>query len=222
MTIVASRWSAWAHNSRLRGITVLGLAVLLWLSACGSLPKTYYYTLELPPPPASHNSKTSLVLGVERFRAPELLRDDRIVFYESPTELNYYQYHRWGSDPATMLADLVVGRLSQAGVFREVRRLPARGSVDYVLRGRVTNFEEVDYNGGVKGRVGLELILVRSSDQQVVWSGSRAVERAAEGKGVAGVVQALNVASEQLLDEVLPALVAQAEREAAQVSGQSQ
>jgi ABC-type uncharacterized transport system auxiliary subunit len=121
-----------------------------------------------------------------------------------------------------MLEELAARKLDRAGVFAEVRRLPSRAPVDYVLRGRVLNFEEVDYESGVQGRVTLELALIRSQDGTTVWRDRRMVERPAEGKGVPGVVKALSASSEQLLNEALPGLIAQVDGEFAQSSGQSQ
>jgi ABC-type uncharacterized transport system auxiliary subunit len=180
------------------------------------LPKTNYYTLRVPSAPEAKDPNARAVLGIEPFRATEVLRDDRIVYYESPTQLNFYQYHRWSSDPAALLSDLVARRLSQAGAFSEVRRLPSLEPVDYVLTGRLLNFEEVDYEAGVKGRVALEMALFRSRDHKLLWSDRRQAESAAEGQGVPGVVNALNAASARLLDEVLPALIAQVERDSQQ------
>jgi ABC-type uncharacterized transport system auxiliary subunit len=215
-----SRWSGSAPSRAGLG-AALALLAAVGVS-CGSLPKINYYALRVPAAPETKDPNARGVLGIERFRAAEVLRDDRIVYYESPTQLNFYQYHRWGSDPATLLTDLVARRLSQTGVFSEVRRLPSPEPVDYVLRGHLLNFEEVDYEAGVKGRVALEMTLFRSRDHKVVWSERRQVESAAEGKGVAGVVNALNAASVRLLDEVLPALIAQVERDLQQGSQPSQ
>ena len=99
--------------------------------------------------------------------------------------------------------------------------LPSRESVDYILKGRVFHFEEVDEGSSEKARVGLGLTLVRSRDHKVVWSAERQVERPIQTKGVAGVVEALNASTEGLLDEVLPGLAAQVEHDLTQ-PGQSQ
>ena len=178
----------------------------------------HYYTLPVPPPTHAGDPKTGLILGVEHFRAAEVLRDDRIVYYESPTRMNFYQYHRWSSDPATMLTDIVAERLKQTGVFADVRRLPSREPVDCVLRGRVSNFEEVDDQQGVKGRVTLGLTLVRSRDHKLLWSDMRRAESVAQCKGVPGVVEAINAASARVLDETLSLMLAEVEREFAQAS----
>jgi len=182
-------------------------------ASCGKLPSTSYYALHVPAPPPANDPQTSFVVGVERLRAPLMLRDDRIVFYESPTELNFYQFHRWSADPSTMVSELLVRWLDQMGVFSQVRLLPAREPVDYILRGRLFNFDEVDYEAGIQGRVSLELSLVRARDRSVVWSATGQAARSAAEKGVPGVVMAINASSEQIFRELLPGLAAQVERD---------
>jgi ABC-type uncharacterized transport system auxiliary subunit len=215
--IAESRSNA-CRRSRSGWRAALGLLLALAGTSCGSVPKTNYYTLSVPAPPSATDPKTTLVLGIEHFRATDALRDDRIVFYESPTQMNFYQYHRWSADPATMVTDLAARRLDQAGAFAAVRRLPSRDPVDYVVRGQVLNFEEVDHASGVRARVALEMALVRTRDRKTLWSQSRQAESAVQGKGVPAVVEALNAASTRVLDELLPGLVAQVERDAQQDS----
>lgn len=201
-------------------VALMLLGALLGAS-CGGIPKTYYHTLRSPSPPAPSDPRTNFRLGVEHFRAPAMLRDDRIVYYESPTEMNYYQYHRWGADPATLLSEYVVEWVNGMGIFAQVRMLPTREPVDYTLSGRVVNFEEVDYEGGGRGRVGLELWLVRMRDHKVVWSTRRLVETPIQEKGMAGVVNALNASCTQLLREEFPGLLAQIGQDYKASQGQS-
>ncbi len=191
----------------------IGLVVVLVLASCGGAPKTHYYTLQTPSAPAPSDPTTNLVLGVEHFRGPDIMRDDRIVYYQSPIQLNFYQQHRWSADPTAQLAEMCYRWLEERGVFAEVRLAPYRDPVDYTLKGRVLDFEEVDDPTGVKGRVGLELTLVRSRDWQVVFFGRRQAEAAAQEKGMAGVISALNSATHQLLDEMMPGLVAKVEND---------
>ncbi len=208
-----SGWNVWEGSRRwiFNVVSVLAIGVCL---SCGKVPLTNYYTLRVPPPPQAHDPRTSAALGIERLSAPDALRDDRIVYYESPTQLNFYNYHRWSSEPATMMRDSIARRLRQEGVFSEIRMVPAREPVDYVLRGRLLNFEEVDFEGAVKGRVALELTLSRARDRRLIWSGTRQGESAAQGKGVSAVVEALNAASDQVLNGLLSALVARVEQDA--------
>jgi len=192
---------------------VLGLLAVIFTAGCGGVPKTHIYTLQAPAVSTPSEPKTDFVLGVDHFRAPEVLRDDRVAYYVSPTQLNFYQYHRWGSDPATMLSDLTAQWLESSGVFAQVKMLPVREHVDYTLGGNVRSFEEVDSDGGAKVRLALALRLVRTSDHKLVWSGQQRLETPLSEHGVEGVASALNASCAQALREMVPGLIAQVEQD---------
>lgn len=213
MKIAASLWSGWKAKRFRRPAGLLVVLGVLLCGACGGVPRTYYYTLETPSPPALVDPKTNFVLGVEHFRAPEVLRDDRILYYQSATQMNFYEHHRWGTDPATMLTEFTAQWADGLGVFSQVLPLPARVPVDYILRGRVLHCEEVDYPAGTKARVGLELTLVRTRDRSVVWSARNKVENPIQEKGMAGVASAINASTHQLLRQMLPGFLSQVEQE---------
>jgi ABC-type uncharacterized transport system auxiliary subunit len=205
--------NVWKRSFQARAFAVLGLLVALFAAGCGSVPKTYYYTLQVPAAPAPADSRTTYVLGVEHFRAPEILRDDRIAYYVSPTEMNFYQHHRWGAEPATLLSEFTAQWLESSGVFAQVKMFPLRERVDYTLGGEVISFEEVDSDGGAKVRVALALSLVRTSDRKLVWSGEQRQETPLPGRGVEGVASALNASCAQALREMIPGLITQVEQD---------
>jgi ABC-type uncharacterized transport system auxiliary subunit len=213
VTTVESSSNVWKGSFPAGACLVLGLLATALAGGCGGVPKTYYYTLQVPAVPAPTDPKTNYLLGVEHFRAPEVLRDDRIVYYVSPTQMNFYQYHRWGSDPASLLSEFTAQWLESSGVFAQVRMLPARERVDYTLGGSVTSFEEVDSDGGVKVRLALALSLVRTSDHKRVWSGEQRLETPLPERGVEGVASALNASCAQALRGMVPGLVTQVEQD---------
>jgi len=205
--------NVWKRSLQARACTVLGLVIAIFAVGCGGVPKTYFYTLQVPAAPAPTDPRTNYVLGVEHFRAPEILRDNRIAYYVSPTQMNFYQYHRWGSDPATLLSDFTAQWLESSGVFTQVRMLPVRERVDYLLGGSVISFEEVDSDGGVKVRLALALSLVRTGDHKLVWSGEQRLETPLPDRGVEGVANALNAACAQALRAMAPGLIMQVEQD---------
>jgi ABC-type uncharacterized transport system auxiliary subunit len=210
MKNVESELRAWVRKAR--GAASAGwLAATVLCASCGGARAVHYYTLQVPAPTQAGDPRTNFVLGVQQFRAPGLLRDERILYYESPTQLNFYEQHRWDTDPATLLSGLVERDLQQTGVFAQVWLAPYLGTVNYVLRGQVLSFCELDYQGGVKARVGLALTLLRLPERNVVWSAQRQVESAVQEPGVSGVVAALNAGTKQILDEMIPGIVAQVE-----------
>lgn len=207
-----SRWSVLTSGNKIIRSCVCA-ALIAGAVSCGSVPATNFYSLRVPPPPAAQAPRTKAVLGIERFGATEALRNDRLVYYSSPNQVGFYDYHRWVADPASMLREDLARRIQQAGLFADVQLLPGRADSNYFLRGRVLHFEEVDYEGGVSGRAGLELTLVRGGDRQVVWFGSKVAKSAPAGQGHAAVVEALNAASDQVLSELVPQLLARAEED---------
>jgi ABC-type uncharacterized transport system auxiliary subunit len=213
VTPVEFSLNLWKHSFAARVFATLALLTVLLATACGGVPKAHYYTLQVPAAPAPTDPRTDYVLGVEHFRAPQILRDDRIVYYVSPTQINFYQNHRWGSDPATLLSDYTAQWMDSSGVFSQVRVLPARERVDYTLGGNVLSFEEVDSDGAAKVRLALALSLVRASDHKLVWSGKLSQETPLSERSVEGVATALNASCAQVLREMTPGLVAQIEQD---------
>jgi ABC-type uncharacterized transport system auxiliary subunit len=217
----ASQLKGWADKFLCRKATGAALLVAAISAGCGGVPQTHYYTLRTPPPPSARQAKTSFVLQIEQFDAPEMLRDDRIVYYSSPTELNFSQYHRWSSSPTALLSELAVKYFAETGLFKGVYSYPAPVHADYTLRGRLLDFAELNYekseNGkGRKARAGLTLDLVRTRDNEVVWSGRKEVEVPVGKKGMQSVVHALNTASQELLRDAFSGMAGVVEREATQ------
>jgi cholesterol transport system auxiliary component len=215
--MMIARFRSRSSRSAIR-LSLACLAGILALGACGHVPRTRYFTLSTPAPAPGVDSKTPFVLDVPRFQAAEGLRDDRILYFPAPTELNYYRYHRWVAQPADLMAELVADRLRGTGAFAEVRLFPREKPGDYILRGRLSHLEELDDQPGGRVRVGVALELIRSRDQKTVWKDRRVVVGEIPDKGVEGVVAALNASAGRLLDQMLPGLVTQAERDSREIS----
>ena len=120
-----------------------------------------------------------------------------------------------------MLTEYTAQWLGSSGAFAQVRLLPSRQRVDYTLGGSVLSFEEVDYGGATKTRVGLDLFLTRTLDHKVIWTGKQQVDAPLQGTGVEGVANALSASTSQLLREMSPGLIAQVEQDLKASTGQT-
>jgi ABC-type uncharacterized transport system auxiliary subunit len=210
---VASLSNVWKRSCNSHSAAVMGILAAILATGCGGVPKTSFYTLQVPAVPAASATKMPYLVGVEHFRSPEILRDDRVMYYVSATEINFYQHHRWGAEPATMLAEFTAQWLQSTGAFEQVKMFPLREKADYTLGGDVTDFEELDETGAVKVRLALALNLVRNSDRKLVWTGQQRVETPLQGTGVDGVASALNSACAQALQAMVPGLIERAEED---------
>lgn len=200
-----SQLKGWALNSRCLGAAGAVLLAVLISAACGP-SGTRYFTLLVPKAPAATGPKTRFILQIEHFDAPDLLRDSRIIYYTSPTQLRYYQRDRWVSEPGEILSELALKYFAETELFQQVYPYPAPTPADYTLRGRVFDFAGIAYGKNDLGkageaRLGLELDLIATEQNKVVWSARLTDTEPAQKNNVQGIVNAMNAAAERLFQQ---------------------
>jgi ABC-type uncharacterized transport system auxiliary subunit len=177
--------------SRLNAALTAALVVLLGgvLAACGSARPIYYYSLDPPAvTPSAQKLDVSLIIG--RVNAPLVYRDTRIIYRTGPNELGLYQEHRWAESPSELVQEMLVESLRRSGRYQSVQPLMSNAKVDYILRGRVERFEEVD--NPLSSRVWLHFSLYDPKKGEVVWNQDYQQDQAVNGKQVADVAASLN------------------------------
>lgn len=184
--------------------------VLAGMGGCGATRPTSYYQLSIPAaaPASSTLDAYPVSLLVGRFTAPEIYRGDDMVYRTGPDELGIFEYHRWAASPPEMLEIIFVRRLRESGRYRSVQLLRSNSSGDYILRGRLYNFEEVE-GPPLAARVSLEVELEEASTGKILWWQSYAHDQEVPGKGaqsVSAVVEALDANVEQGIGEMMAGL----------------
>jgi cholesterol transport system auxiliary component len=152
-----------------------------------------YYAIELPQPPATAQSgarPVSILVG--RITAPAVYRDTRIVYQMGATRMGTYEEHRWIDTPSAMLHTLLLRQLRSSGRFESVQPLSSNASGDYLVRGQLFEFTEVDSGGSVTARVSFELDLFEYASGKTVFSKSYSGSEPVSGSDVAAVVQAFD------------------------------
>jgi cholesterol transport system auxiliary component len=190
---------------RTAGFVLLSLAVA-GLGACGSGRPILYYTLEFPPAPQPSTSVYPITILVGRLGAPDLLQDEPIIYRTGPNEIGTYAYHHWAEPPARMIRVMLFRRLRSSGKYQSVSELGSAARGDYVLQGRLDDFEEVDTAAGIAALVTMELELVDRKTNKTVWSHVYSRSEPVPGKQIPDVVAALNGNLRQGLDEILSSL----------------
>lgn len=187
-----------------RAICGISAAILLGsaASSCGGGSdgtSGRMHALRIPDPPPAAPSASSLVIGVEHFSAVTPLNDLRILKYESPTQLKYYDEDRWVSEPTTMIPEFAAQILEQMGIARQASVLPWVENIDYVLQGQILSFEEFENGNQREARVAIELTLLRFPKREVVWTGTFRAQQAVAADNVPAAVESLSLATQEVL-----------------------
>lgn len=192
----------------------MGLTILLTAGGCG-LPKTHYYTVNAPMAGTASPAMNGKRITVERFHGDSLLRDDRVLFRVNENEVNFYEYQRWASPPVDLVTQQVIQRLNASGIYTSVHSAHDGGPADFVLKGRVLRFEEVDRGKEISAEVAVEVELIDKHKGALLWQGGRECRRAVGEHSVPGVVQGI----QQCLDETLSHLLTSMNQNAAKGGG---
>jgi uncharacterized lipoprotein YmbA len=193
-----------------RLICVLGLLLLpAAVVDCGSVPSTHYYVLELPYDLAQRSEVArgaGLVIGVRDFQVDPPYDRDTLVYRvgQHPTEVGFYDYHRWAAPLERMLPVVVAKRLSVADGSTVVEPVAPDRRYDALLYGRVIAIEEVDYPDRQDVVLQLELVL-RSPDGTQLWSRVGGGQQSVDTDQVVEIAETMNSVLRQLIDELRPA-----------------
>jgi ABC-type uncharacterized transport system auxiliary subunit len=183
----------------LRFSMAIVIGVAAWNCGGGTGPGGRVHTLRIPDPPAAAAPTSKLVIGVEHFSAVTPLNDWRILKYESPTQLKYYDEDRWVSEPTTMIPELAAQFLERMGIARQAGLLPWVEKMDYVLQGQVLSFEEIRNGDQHAARVAIELTLLRFPKRELVWTGTFRAQQPVAGDDIPAAVEALSLATHEVL-----------------------
>jgi ABC-type uncharacterized transport system auxiliary subunit len=168
------------------------LAAALAGASCVSTRPVHYYTIEPVSSPVNEGKPDGLVLLIGAIATPEALQDGRIRYRTGSNEAGAYEYHRWTERPGTMVRDSLVRALRASGKYQRVLESGSSATADYLVRGKLHEFGEVDNNASVQTKISLHVELVDRKTNGNVWDHVAEREEPVSGKGVADVVQSLD------------------------------
>lgn len=171
-------------------VTALAAGVLLSLAGCGAVRPIKYYSLEAPVVSATP-PRTDVALLVGHFRAATLYRDTKIVYRTGANELGVYEEHRWVEAPAIMVEEMMLQYLRRSGRFKSVQNIASNAQGDYVVRGRIERFEQVE-GKPITTRVWLHLSLYDPKKGATVWAQNYERDEESSGTDLDSIVSALD------------------------------
>ena len=185
------------------------LAYALLMAGCGGkILYPHYYVLEIPPAPkateTSHRLPASV--AVRRFETSPYLRQGRIVYRQAPAEIDFYEYHRWAADPAVMVTSAIIDSLRASQLFSSVTPYDGQGRQDYLMRGRLEQFEEIDSAGAVRVAVKMSADLLDLHTGATVWTGEADATEGVGTRTVNSIVVEMSHAVQKSIDRLVTSM----------------
>ena len=149
-------------------VSSIALITTLLLGGCfSSTPKEeHFYSLKGPAGPPKLGE--GLRLLVSDFSAAAGYETERLAYRLSDHEVRYYGYHKWTSDPARMLTEMVARHMRGSGKFAEVGRNDKMRSPDLVLEGVVEAIEEIDLGKTWKAHLAMRFLLRQGDSERII------------------------------------------------------
>ena len=189
------------RTNRLILVSLLALS----LSGCVSSKPIRYYTIKAPAAPTLTASTHTVSLLVASVSAPQIFRDTPIAYRVGANEIGTYQYRRWAEPPVEMLQGNLTRLLSSSGNYQSVASVGSASEGQFVVRGKLYDFEEVD-GASITGLVSMEFELYERKSGKVVCSHFYSQSEPVQSKEISAVVTALDVNLDRGLNEVAAGL----------------
>ena len=184
---------------------VLVSTLALSLNACGKSKPIHYYTVGLPLAPTLTTSAHPVSLLVGSIAGSDIYRDTPIVYRVGTNEIGAYQLSRWAEPPVQLVKNKLIRVLSASGDYQSVTSLGSSSAGQFVVRGRLYEFAEVD-GANISGLVSMEFELYDRKSGKILWTHFYSQSEPAQGKDIAAVVTALDTNLDHGLKEIVAGL----------------
>jgi ABC-type uncharacterized transport system auxiliary subunit len=206
-------------NTRRQGAlrAVFALVGTLAVAGCGSVryPAHYILSFEPPSPQAARPGHGGGTLAIRELHCPDYLCEGRIAYRPTPSEVAFYQYHRWAVSPRTMIAQRLAEDVRAGSLFASVSDDESHVAADFVLTGAIERFEEVDEARSVTAVCTISAQLLESRTRALVWSHTATARVGVDQRDVAGVVNGLTTAVRRTIDDLVASMQLELARTAA-------
>ncbi len=188
------------------GLLLISAVVRLsmWSCASGPAPVDHYYQIDAGVPDAPLANKLEGNLQVDRLRTYALMGERQLLFKKTADapEIRQHAYQRWSDPPAILLQTELISFLSAAAAADAVISATARVKPDYVVSGRILNFERV-LKPKVRAVVEIQLAVTRTAGEEILFNHSYREERAAENSTIAASAVAFSEAVHAIFERFL-------------------
>jgi cholesterol transport system auxiliary component len=167
---------------------------------CVSNRPIHYYTIAPAPVQGNAAKADGPTLLVGLISTSEALQDGRIRYRVGANEAGAYEYHRWAERPGSIVRSALMRSLRASGNYARVLESSSTSTGDYLLRGKLDEFGEVD-SERIQTSISLHLELVDRKTGHTVWNRLMERDEPVRSKTVPDVVQSLDTNLQHVLSE---------------------
>jgi ABC-type uncharacterized transport system auxiliary subunit len=177
----------------MRFTTLRGLTAMACLASAGCVATrpVHYYTLGSAEPHVSQGRADGPTILVANIATSESLQDVRIHYRAGVNEEGTYEFHHWTERPGAMVRDGLMQALRSSGKYQRVLESSSSATGDYLVRGRLHEFDEVD-NAAIQTRISLQLDLIDKKTNRTIWDHLFERDEPASGKSISDVVASMD------------------------------
>jgi len=178
----------------------------LGLAACGGTKPIRYYMLQIPAAPTLTTNAYPVSLVVATVNGAQIFQDGPIAYRIGVNEIGTYQFSQWAEPPVNLVRRRLIRMLRSSGDYQSVVELGSNSAGQFVLRGRLYDFEEVDAGSSISALVSMEFDLYDRKSGKVVWSHFYSQSDPVQTKEISAIVTALDSNLDRGLKEVATGL----------------
>jgi ABC-type uncharacterized transport system auxiliary subunit len=189
-------------------MVVIGMLVLECFGGCGTTKPSKYYQLTAPAAgaPTVTGATIPATIIVGRLHTSDVYKDTRLVYSVGPQQMGTYERERWIGAPPVLIQEVLLRELRASGRYKGVHYPESNVIGDYVLRGRLYDFKEVDSGETPAARLTMDMELRNLKTGTAVWTLSYSHDEPVNAKTVPDVVSALNNNVQRAVGEVAAGL----------------
>jgi len=158
---------------------------------CAVSRPVHYYALQSAEPHMNPERPDGPTILVANIAAAESLQDARILYRAGANQEGAYDLHHWTERPSVMVRDGLIGALRASGKYRRVLESSSSAIGDYLVRGRLYEFDEID-SQAIQTRISLQLEMIDKKNSRVIWDHLFDRDEPASGKSIAEVVASMD------------------------------
>lgn len=181
------------------------LLLCLTLGACAPAQRVRYYAINLPVAPAEVANPAGATLIVGRIELAPALQDGRIRYRSGKTEVGGYENDRWSEPPSVAMRDGLIRLLRASGRYQSVSQAGASAGGEYLVRGKLHEFSEID-DPSLHTLIALSVEIYDRKHSRIVWQREFTREEPVASRKIADVADSLDEGTQVLLKEAVAAI----------------